>query len=106
MAILIWFKEREHDTMQVSIVNWSKLDKMTVSQSLKKLAVQGLVKRAEHKVDTRAKMVMLTNKGRELIEKLVPIVESIDAEFFAQVSKKEELSFINILNKLTGDSHG
>lgn len=105
MTILMWFEEHKYDTMQVSIVNWSKLDKMTVSQSLKKLAAQRLVKRVEHKVDTRAKMVMLTDKGRNLIKKLIPIVELIDTEFFGQVSKQEELSFISILNKLTEGSH-
>ncbi len=104
MAILMWFEKNKYDTMQISIVNWSKLDKMTVSQSLKKLTVQKLVKRAEHKVDTRAKKVMLTDKGRELIETLIPIIESIDAEFFGQVSKQEKLFFINILNKLTKTS--
>lgn len=105
MAILMWFEEHEHDTMQVSIVNWSKLDKMTVSQSLKKLAAQGLIQRAEHKIDTRAKMVTLTDKGRKLIGKLIPIVESIDAEFFGKVSKQEEQSLIKILNKLAIDTH-
>lgn len=101
MATLAWFEEHDYDTMQVSIVNWSKLDKMTVSQSLKKLAAQGFVQRAEHKVDTRAKMVILTDKGRKLIGTLVPLVESIDAEFFGQLPKKDEQSLINILNKLS-----
>ena len=64
MAILMWFEEHDYDTVQVSIVNWSKLDKMTVSKSLKKLGEQGLVNRAEHNVDTRAKRVALTDKGR------------------------------------------
>lgn len=105
MAILMWFEEHDYDTMQVSIVNWSKLDKMTVSQSLKKLAAQGLVQRAEHKIDTRAKMVVLTDKGRELIGKLIPLVEAIDTDFFGKVSKEDEQSLIKILNKLSVDAH-
>ena len=105
MATLAWFERHDYDTMQISIVNWSKLDKMTVSQSLKKLAIQGLIQRAEHKADTRAKMVILTDKGRDLIGTLVPLVESIDAEFFGQLPKKDEESLIKILNKLAVGTH-
>lgn len=105
MAILMWFEEHNYDTVQVSIVNWSKLDKMTVSKSLKKLVAQGLVNRAEHKVDTRAKRVALTDKGRALIGTLIPIVESIDAEFFGKISKKDEQILIAILNTLAVDTN-
>lgn len=101
MAILMWFEEHSYDTVQVSIVEWSKLDKMTVSLSLKKLAAQRLVKRAEHKIDTRAKRVALTDKGKTLISKLVPIVESIDAQFFGAITKKDEQLLISLLRKLT-----
>ena len=30
MATLMWFEAHNYDTTQISIVNWSKLDKMTV----------------------------------------------------------------------------
>jgi DNA-binding MarR family transcriptional regulator len=100
MATLLWFEAHHYDTTQVLIVNWSKLDKMTVSKSLKKLALEGLVNRIEHETDTRAKNVSLTNKGRELVYKLVPIVEKIDNEFFGEISAPEQQSLIQILRKL------
>ena len=37
MAILLWFEEQQLEETQTAIVNVSKLDKMTVSQALKKL---------------------------------------------------------------------
>ena len=37
MAILLWFTEKGEDPTQIAIIRLSKLDKMTVSQSLKKL---------------------------------------------------------------------
>lgn len=100
MAILLWFKEHHYDTTQVLIVNWSKLDKMTVSKSLKKLVTQGLVHRIEHETDTRAKSVTLTAKGKALICKLVPLVEQMDESFFGKVSKNHQHSLIQILKKL------
>ncbi len=101
MALLLWFEEHGYDTTQVLIANWSKLDKMTVSKSLKKLVTQGLVDRIEHETDTRAKNVTLTAKGKKLVNKLVPIVEAIDTEFFGVVRSTEQQSLISILNKLT-----
>lgn len=100
MATLLWFEAHHFDTTQISIVNWSKLDKMTVSKSLKKLVLFGLVNRIEHETDTRAKSISLTNKGRELVYKLVPIIEKIDSEFFGKVSVPDHRSLVQILRKL------
>ena len=101
MATLLWFEAHNYDTTQVLIISWSKLDKMTVSKSLKKLELMGCTHRVEHKTDTRAKTVSLTSKGKNLVRKLVPIVEGIDNLFFGNASLKEQKSFIQILNKLT-----
>lgn len=100
MATLMWFEEHDYDAVQISIVNWTQLDKMTVSQSLKKLAAQGLIQRAEHAIDTRAKMVALTDSGRTLIRRLIPLIESIDEQFFKKISVEKEASLISILHTL------
>lgn len=100
MALLLWFEEHKYDTTQILIANWSKLDKMTVSKSLKKLVAQKFVNRIEHKTDTRAKSVTLTEKGKTLIHQLIPFVEQIDAEFFGQVSQNDLETLIQIFNKL------
>lgn len=101
MATLMWFEAHQHDTTQILIVNWSKLDKMTVSKSLKKLVALGFVNRIEHETDTRAKSVTLTAKGKEMVRTLVPIIEGIDNVFFGKTSDKEQKSLIDILAKLS-----
>lgn len=101
MATLLWFEAHNYDTTQTLIINWSKLDKMTVSKSLKKLVIMGLVNRIEHEADTRAKKVSLTKEGKKLVHKLVPIIEKIDENFFGKVSNLEQKNLINILSKLT-----
>jgi MarR family transcriptional regulator, organic hydroperoxide resistance regulator len=100
MALLLWFEKHKYDTTQILIANWSKLDKMTVSKSLKKLVAQKFVNRIEHKTDTRAKSVTLTEKGKTLIHQLIPLVEQIDAEFFGQVPQNDQETLIQILDKL------
>jgi len=101
MATLMWFEAHHYDTTQILIVNWSKLDKMTVSKSLRKLVAIGYVNRIEHETDTRAKSVTLTERGKKMVRKLVPIVERIDSVFFGKSSEKEQKNLVQILAKLT-----
>ncbi len=100
LAITLWFKNKGQDVSQSLIIQQSKLDKMTVSKSLKKLVIEGYIKRVEHKHDTRAKSVYLTKKGGEMAAKMVPIVEQIDEEFFGTIKKADRQSLISILNNL------
>ena len=103
MATLLWFEAHGYDTTQSLMIQWSKLDKMTVSKSLRKLETRGLVKRAEHETDTRAKSVVLTEKGKEMVHILVPLVEKTDETFFGVLGGKEQELLIGILGELTGD---
>jgi len=100
MATLLWFEKQNYETTQIAIADWTKLDKMTVSKSLKQLTQLNLVKRKEHTRDTRAKSISLTAKGKALIIQLIPIVEGIDAQFFSAIPAKQHNTFITFLNKL------
>lgn len=100
MATLMWFEAHHYDTNQILIVNWSKLDKMTVSKSLKKLVTLGYVNRIEHETDTRAKSVSLTKQGKAMVRSLVPIVEGVDQLFFANATDRAQKTLIAILGKL------
>lgn len=104
MATLMWSSAHGYDTTQILIVHQTKLDKMTVSKSLKKLVQMGFVNRIEHEIDTRAKSVSLTEKGKEMVRTLVPIVEGIDSKFFSKASVTEQESLMRILAKLTAGS--
>ncbi len=100
LAITLWHESKNIDVSQSLIIRQSKLDKMTVSKSFKKLVIEGYVERMEHKEDTRAKAVSLTKKGKKLISKLIPIVEKIDEEFFGVLKKNDRRSLIYNLNNL------
>ena len=105
MALLLWFEEHHQDPTQIALARLSKLDKMTVSKSLKKLVAQGYIRREESQKDTRAKWVYLTPKGKALAAKLVPIVEGIDAEFFGKTPKSDQRLLIQILGKLMEETN-
>lgn len=102
MAITLWFEEHHQNPTQVLIANISKLDKMTVSKALKKLTSMGYINRTESKLDTRAKWIGLTSKGKALIQKLVPIVEGIDEKFFGILPKNDYKELVRILGKVNG----
>lgn len=103
MALLLWLEKSSADTLpnQITLVKLSQLDKMTVSQALKKLVQTDFIQRAEHTEDTRAKSVVLTSKGKDLMMQLIPLVEKIDAEFFSVISPEKQQLLTCLLNELT-----
>ena len=105
MAVALWLVKHHQDPTQVAIARLSKLDKMTVSKSLKKLILQGYISRKESQKDTRAKWVHLTPQGKSLVSKLIPVVEGIDAEFFGKVPQGDQQNIIQILGKLMAETH-
>lgn len=100
MAICLWLDENRKPILQSNIIRLSKLDKMTVSKSLKSLIVDGYVKRNEDKYDTRAKVIKLTSKGKALAARLVPAVEHIDAAFFGNIKRSEGKNLMRLLSQL------
>lgn len=100
MAVLLWLKTNNQSTNQIYIAQLNKLDKMTVSKALKKLALIGLVTRIEDPIDTRSKNAQLTAKGVELINVLVPIVEKTDTKFFGKLVKSSQMNLNHILSVL------
>ncbi len=89
LASLLWFREHETDVTQTAIIGHTKLDKMTVSKSLKKLHAEGLVLRAENEADTRTKTITLTDSGAALAAEAVGIVEKTDRRFFETLTPGE-----------------
>src|SRR3990167_9993419 len=104
LAITLWFENKKQEISQSLIIRQSKLDKMTVSKSLKKLVSEAYVNRLEHPIDTRAKSIYLTNKGKKLASKLVPLVERIDEDFFEVIKNNHRKLFIDILNELVSSN--
>lgn len=75
-------------TTQMHIAKASNLDKMVTSNTLRALEKKGLLKRTEHNLDTRAKIIKVTKKGTTLFEKAAKDVESFDSTFFSSLKKK------------------
>jgi len=89
MASLRWFEEKGEPSTQHHISEHAKIDKMTLSKSIRNLEQEGLVKRTKSLVDSRAVIVQFSAKGRKIIEKAVVAVEKADDEFFSCLTESQ-----------------
>lgn len=81
-------EEKQDWITQVTLAAFSDMDVMTVSQVLKLLLKKSLVERREHPQDSRAKVVFLTDAGRERMNQALPLVEEIDQDYFGQLDNQ------------------
>ncbi len=90
------------EVTQVMISRLAGMDVMSLSQILKLLEKRGFLRREAHSSDTRAKSVRLTEAGQDRMERALPLVESVDAQFFGAL-KEEEDGFLQMLLRLNAD---
>ena len=103
LASLRWFEENQLKPTQIKIANLTKLDKMTVSKAVRKLADMSLLTRYENENDPRAKTVLLTEKGHKVIEILAPMVERIDESFFNGLDNSKQDQLKNLMQELNAN---
>jgi MarR family transcriptional regulator, organic hydroperoxide resistance regulator len=85
LASIHWLTLQNKSVTQVLLSGHTKIDPMTTSTVLRTLQAKGLLKRQEHLTDTRAKTVMLTDAGKEVIRQAVVTVENFDKRFFSSL---------------------
>ena len=88
LASIHWLTISKIEVTQILLSDHTKIDPMTTSTVLKTLLAKKLIIRREHSVDTRAKVVMLTEAGKKLANKSVQTVEKFDAAFFKVLGKQ------------------
>ncbi len=94
-----WLFKQHKIVTQIDISNHSKTDRMMVSKVLRTLQQKELVTRHEHKTDTRAKTILLTSKGKLILQKALVIVGKIDTDFF-KILNKDLKNYNNNMQKL------
>ena len=83
LATLAWLTQEGQDVTQVVLSQFAKTDVMMTSQVLRTLAAKGLLTREQHPVDTRAKVLTVTEAGHGVLERAITLVEQVDRDFFA-----------------------
>ncbi len=89
LASLRWFEEQGEPTTQAHIADHARIERMTLSKSIRKLETDGLVFREKSAADSRAINVTFTPAGKALIQKAVVAIEKADDEFFACLNEQD-----------------
>jgi DNA-binding MarR family transcriptional regulator len=100
LASIHWLTLHKQEVTQVILSNHTKIDPMTTSTVLRTLQQKGFIQRQEHLKDTRAKTVVLTPEGKEIIKKAIITVEKFDTHFFSILCNKTTELNNNLLTLL------
>jgi DNA-binding MarR family transcriptional regulator len=88
LASAHWLSLQKKDVTQILLSNHTQIDPMTTSTVLRTLQTKGFIIRTEHKTDTRAKTVELTDVGLKNIKQAIVVVENFDRQFFGMLDGK------------------
>ena len=104
LAGVAWLEREFEPITQVRLARQAKTDVMMTSQVLKKLESRGLVSKRPSESDTRANVIMLTEKGAEKVAKALRIADKVDSDFFRPLEGKygEFLMALGALTKANG----
>ena len=84
MTSIHWLTLHDDEVTQVSISHHTKIDSMNVSQILKSLQSKNYIVRKEHPTDTRAKVVFLSESGKQLIKQAIMDIDVVDKAFLTR----------------------
>src|SRR5476649_21603 len=97
LAGVLWLSSLADTVVtQKQVSELSKIDKMSMSDLVATLLQKKMLKRMSHDKDKRAYSLVLTDKGRRIVLKSIPVVEGIDAAFFS----KETPNLVRLIHNL------
>ena len=88
LAGTAWLADSGIIVSQVILSRHARTDIMMTSEVVRALQKKGLVRRAVHPHDPRAKVVTLTAEGEQIIQQAMALVESADEQFFKELGEQ------------------
>ena len=87
------------DIEQAQIAALIAYDRATIGGVIDRLEQKGYISRIISKRDRRARECRLTRKGKQVIEQVIPVVESLQAEILSGLNAEEYQQFIALAHK-------
>ncbi|KPA91247.1 MarR family winged helix-turn-helix transcriptional regulator [Pseudomonas sp. RHF3.3-3] len=103
LAVATWFGAQEPLT-QARLSQLTGSDPMTTSQVVRTLLANGLFVREIHPTDTRAKIISVSEAGRDIAQKAIVVVEEVDRRFFAALGEQQS-SLVGLFQTLLEKRH-
>lgn len=97
--VLAILSDLNHQTAK-ELTEYSQMDKVKVSRTMKILEDKGLVSERTCQKDARARRYNLTINGRQLINEVKPKALAFEKELLASLSKDETVNFQNTIQIL------
>lgn len=91
LAVIVELSESDIEITQKKISDFSMIDPMTVSSTLRLLEKKGLTQRIQSKVDSRANTICNTDNGLSVLKEAIKAVESVDISFFFETDNDTEV---------------
>nr|WP_237077162.1 MarR family winged helix-turn-helix transcriptional regulator [Neglectibacter sp. X4] len=91
LAVIVELSESDIEITQKKISDFSMIDPMTVSSTLRLLEKKGLTQRIQSKVDSRANTICNTDNGLSVLKEAIKAVESVDISFFFETENDTEV---------------
>ncbi|MGL5514368.1 MAG: MarR family winged helix-turn-helix transcriptional regulator [Sporomusa sp.] len=104
MTVTYYLQQSGIAASQKIISDYSHIDVMTLSKTIRLLEKKELIQRENDLKDTRAKVVVLTTKGTKIVKSALPLVESIDFDFFG-VDKGYYKEVLALFSKLLAENN-
>ena len=87
---------------QASLAATISFDRATIGGVVDRLEQKGLVRREVSAEDRRARQLSPTPAGLKLLARLRPVVEALQAEILAPLSRSERAAFLALAQKALG----
>ena len=96
-VMLLFFLQKNDGSSLTQISHGLMLENPTVTGLIDRLEKSDYVKRSDHPNDRRVYLVYLTEKGRKIANKALPIVKNLNEQIKAGYSKGEIENFKKVL---------
>jgi DNA-binding MarR family transcriptional regulator len=100
LASVGWLTRGGNQVTQTELARHCGTDVTMTSQVLRTLERNGYIERKQRVGDERSKLPHPTAKGVKTIEQAIPLVETVDNEFFAKL-KRDTKKLVEILQRLS-----
>jgi DNA-binding MarR family transcriptional regulator len=93
---------RDHPGLdQQTLAGMIAYDRVTIGGVIDRLVQKGFVNRETSPSDRRARVLMLSDKGRNALEVATPWVDKAQDDLISQLTSEERDSFLTLLQKTT-----
>jgi DNA-binding MarR family transcriptional regulator len=96
-VMLLFFLQKNNGLSLTQISQGLMLENPTVTGLIDRLEKSGYVKRSDHPNDRRVYLIYLTEKGRKVANKALPIVKNLNEQIKEGYSKGEIENFKKVL---------